>query len=166
MIFQLAVFLKTRRCSSLDRFACNGRMSACTLLGRTLRMVSMHCRISCTPGRNTSIPPVTWLEVTTCRTNAARSYWNMSFLSSNNVIANLIVDFIYSSDILKSCDTFIVQSQRLVMLSEFLLLFCTIFYLRPRSKGTIIEGGDYIFEVSKGIRFLIILVKEKRLTRQ
>lgn len=90
----------------------------------------------------------------------------MSFLSSNNVIANLIVDFIYSSDILKSCDTFIVQSQRLVMLSEFLLLFCTIFYLRPRSKGTIIEGGDYIFEVSKGIRFLIILVKEKRLTRQ
>ena len=45
----------TFRCSSLERFACSGRMSACFFM--TIPIVCMHCLISCTPGRKTRIPP-------------------------------------------------------------------------------------------------------------
>lgn len=41
MIFQRDVFLKTCRCSSLERLACKGRISAGALLGRDLRTASM-----------------------------------------------------------------------------------------------------------------------------
>lgn len=55
-IFHFEVGAKTMRCSELERLAWRGNMEA--VPDETFeRMASMHCRISCTPGRNTRMPP-------------------------------------------------------------------------------------------------------------
>lgn len=52
-IFHPDVGANTERCSSLERFACNGSTFALA----TVRKLSTLCRISCTPGKNIKIPP-------------------------------------------------------------------------------------------------------------
>ena len=70
IIFHWGVGANTARCSSLERFACKGNILE---LGIP-RRVSMHWRISCTPGRNISIPAGLSAVVTMCFTMAATSY--------------------------------------------------------------------------------------------
>ena len=56
-IFHDFVGRNTLRCSLLERLACSGR-TIVSLSRMAFRIVSTHCRISLTPGRNISMPPL------------------------------------------------------------------------------------------------------------
>ena len=99
----------TRRCSSLERFACKGSTS----VPEIPRSFSAHCRISCTPGKKIRMAPRSFDIEVICWTRENMSYGVLVGSGPNKrVKIYLVVNAIRATNGLDGPQTFIIDAFR------------------------------------------------------